>query len=205
MCLIENIVRARSWLQLHQLLFDNSFNESIGRFRSNCEFRGLADASYELQTSLMRLGGRVRDRRNAVWCELGSDAGDWPGWPRQNKTRLRPTTSSWLSAVSLCRTARWRRTHRKKRSAPAFERITKQRCASGSASHLSDIFLASTMAADLCPWGLYSSFWRLNGGAGNGILHRVASRDLVLMGQGSPHALPVKTLKHPSQRTSQPA
>lgn len=54
----RNIVRARSWLQLHELLFDNSFDESIGRFRSNFAFRGLADASYELQTSLMRLGGK---------------------------------------------------------------------------------------------------------------------------------------------------
>ena len=48
---------AESWADLHELLFEGSWNSHIGRFRSASAFRGLSDAAYPLDTTLMRLGG----------------------------------------------------------------------------------------------------------------------------------------------------
>ncbi len=50
-------VTARSWDHLQELLFAGSWNDHIQRHRSPYVFRGLANANYDLQTSLMRLGG----------------------------------------------------------------------------------------------------------------------------------------------------
>ena len=51
------IERAESWGHLQELLFSASWNEALGRFRSPGAFRGLSDATYCLDTTLMRLGG----------------------------------------------------------------------------------------------------------------------------------------------------
>lgn len=48
---------ASSWSDLQELLFDGSWNEGLGRFRSPWAFRGLSESSYPLSTTLMRLGG----------------------------------------------------------------------------------------------------------------------------------------------------
>lgn len=48
---------AHNWIELQQLLFEGSWNEELGRFRSSWAFRGLSDARYPLDTTLMRLGG----------------------------------------------------------------------------------------------------------------------------------------------------
>jgi hypothetical protein len=50
-------VRASSFCELTDLLFEEAWNESLERFRSPFVFRGLSNAAYPLQTSLMRLGG----------------------------------------------------------------------------------------------------------------------------------------------------
>jgi hypothetical protein len=50
-------VRVRSWNELQECLYADSWNEPLGRFRSSCAFRGLARAGYDLTTSLARLGG----------------------------------------------------------------------------------------------------------------------------------------------------
>src|SRR5262245_15007524 len=50
-------VRVSSWSELQERLFAGSWQEAIGRFRSRCAFRGMADVDYYLTTSLMRLGG----------------------------------------------------------------------------------------------------------------------------------------------------
>ncbi|WP_321532311.1 FRG domain-containing protein [uncultured Desulfuromonas sp.] len=50
-------IYARSWSQLHDMLFAESWDDEIGRFRSRLAFRGLSDENYELATTLMRLGG----------------------------------------------------------------------------------------------------------------------------------------------------
>jgi hypothetical protein len=46
-----------SWCHLQDELFSGAWDSKLGRFRSNCAFRGLSDASYRLDTTLRRLGG----------------------------------------------------------------------------------------------------------------------------------------------------
>jgi len=48
---------AESWNHLQELIFEDSWSEDIGRFRSRYAFRGLSDCSYRLETTLMRMGG----------------------------------------------------------------------------------------------------------------------------------------------------
>lgn len=50
-------IRVRSWAHLNEVLFDEPIHPLIGRYRSNFAFRGVSDASYGLETTLMRLGG----------------------------------------------------------------------------------------------------------------------------------------------------
>lgn len=50
-------IRVSSWNELNEYLYDASWKEELGRFRSDFAFRGMADARYDLKTSLMRLGG----------------------------------------------------------------------------------------------------------------------------------------------------
>ena len=49
--------RVESWLQLQDVLFADSWNEELGLWRSNFAYRGHSDASVDLSTSLVRLGG----------------------------------------------------------------------------------------------------------------------------------------------------
>jgi hypothetical protein len=50
-------IRVSSWTELIERLYERSWAEPIARFRPNFAFRGLSDASYDLQTGLIRLGG----------------------------------------------------------------------------------------------------------------------------------------------------
>lgn len=50
-------VYATSWAELHERLFEGSWQPAIGRFRSRFAYRGMACAGFGLETSLMRLGG----------------------------------------------------------------------------------------------------------------------------------------------------
>ncbi len=50
-----NTVTAGSWEGLQEILFADSFNAKIGRYRSNYAFRGVDDAAYDLSTSLNRV------------------------------------------------------------------------------------------------------------------------------------------------------
>lgn len=50
-------VVVNSWNELNNCLFDNSWQESLGRFRSKYVFRGVSDVHHDLRTSLARLGG----------------------------------------------------------------------------------------------------------------------------------------------------
>lgn len=47
----------KSWSELHELLFADSWQESLGRFRSPLAFRGGTDAGADLRTGLLKLGG----------------------------------------------------------------------------------------------------------------------------------------------------
>lgn len=53
-------IRAETWAELQDHLYAESWQEHLGRFRSDYAFRGMADASNDLQTSLMRLGGNFK-------------------------------------------------------------------------------------------------------------------------------------------------
>ncbi len=49
-------IRISNWNELQERLFQNAWDEGLGRYRSRYAFRGLSRASYELKTSLQRLG-----------------------------------------------------------------------------------------------------------------------------------------------------
>ncbi len=53
--------RVSSWLELHELLFADAWNERLGLHRSDFAFRGRPDATEDLRTSLARLGGDARE------------------------------------------------------------------------------------------------------------------------------------------------
>jgi hypothetical protein len=50
-------LRVESWNELQDALFAEAWIEELGRHRSRYAFRGLSDARYRLETTLMRLGG----------------------------------------------------------------------------------------------------------------------------------------------------
>lgn len=54
---MSNVIEIKTWNELQEVLFADSWNPRIGRFRSRCAFRGLSDADYPLETTLIRLGG----------------------------------------------------------------------------------------------------------------------------------------------------
>ena len=49
-------IRVASWAELLEVLYADSWQESLRRFRSNFAFRGLEAPAEELLTGLMRLG-----------------------------------------------------------------------------------------------------------------------------------------------------
>ena len=53
--------RVGSWGELQDRLFEDSWNPELGRFRSRYAFRGLSDARYRLETTLIRLRGKYVD------------------------------------------------------------------------------------------------------------------------------------------------
>lgn len=50
--------RVESWKDLQEIIFRNSWNHVIQRYRSPYAYRGLSDSNYKLKTRLIRLGGR---------------------------------------------------------------------------------------------------------------------------------------------------
>jgi hypothetical protein len=50
-------IRVETWIELQEQLFSHSWQESLGRHRSDHAFRGRDDARDDLSTSLARLGG----------------------------------------------------------------------------------------------------------------------------------------------------
>ena len=58
----ETIVR--TWNELQHELYTDSWNAELGRFRSRCAFRGLSDAGYRLETTLIRLRGKFIELEN---------------------------------------------------------------------------------------------------------------------------------------------
>ncbi|MEW5928109.1 MAG: FRG domain-containing protein [Gemmatimonadota bacterium] len=57
-------IRANSWTELNELLYEGSFRREIGRDRSPYVFRGVTDARSDLSTTLYRLGGDFAQMEN---------------------------------------------------------------------------------------------------------------------------------------------
>jgi FRG domain len=53
--------RVSSWVQLQEQLYEGSWHEPLGRFRSDFAFRGMSRAHADLTTSLVRLGGDAHE------------------------------------------------------------------------------------------------------------------------------------------------
>lgn len=53
-------IRVGSWPELHEVLYGESWNTQLGRFRSPFVFRGQSRADANLNTTLQRLGGGIR-------------------------------------------------------------------------------------------------------------------------------------------------
>jgi hypothetical protein len=60
--LIVNESTVQTWNQLQDLLYEGSWREPLGRFRSSVAYRGMGNAGEDLSTSLMRLGGDSYDK-----------------------------------------------------------------------------------------------------------------------------------------------
>ncbi len=54
---MSNDIVAKSWAHATELLYKNSWESKLERYRSHYAFRGLSDLNYKLETSLIRLGG----------------------------------------------------------------------------------------------------------------------------------------------------
>lgn len=50
-------IRVSSWNELNERLYEGSWKPALGRFRAPFAFRGQSDSSFDMTTSLMRLGG----------------------------------------------------------------------------------------------------------------------------------------------------
>jgi FRG domain len=61
-----NDIHVSSWNELNDQVFADSWHTSLQRFRTRYVFRGLSDASYDLRTSLTRLGGPYDKLENVV-------------------------------------------------------------------------------------------------------------------------------------------
>jgi len=59
-------ITVTSWSDLNHQLFEGSWHEPLKRFRSNYVYRGLSHSSYELKTSLIRLGGAYERLENHI-------------------------------------------------------------------------------------------------------------------------------------------
>jgi FRG domain len=58
-----NEVRVKTWNELQDALFSDSYSPGLERFRSPFVFRGTDDEKYKLDTTLIRLGGKDHSRR----------------------------------------------------------------------------------------------------------------------------------------------
>ena len=79
--------RARSWTDILDALYADSWNGSLGRFRSPFAFRGMAFAEHGLSSSLVRLAGGA-DVRTLELALLRN-------FRKYAATNFRPTDSIW--------------------------------------------------------------------------------------------------------------
>ncbi|MEM7243061.1 MAG: FRG domain-containing protein [Pseudomonadota bacterium] len=79
------IETASSWADLYELLFHDSKNDRLNRYKSRYAFRGVSSASYAMQTSIMRQGGEfgkteshiLRQFKKYAYQEMGDHQNEW--------------------------------------------------------------------------------------------------------------------------------
>ncbi len=54
---MDNILEPKTWPEVYECLFAETYNSRIGRYKSRFAFRGVSSKDYEMETSLMRLKG----------------------------------------------------------------------------------------------------------------------------------------------------
>lgn len=54
---MKNILEPKNWSDVYDALFEHTFNDRIGRYKSRFAFRGVSNEKYDLETSLTRLKG----------------------------------------------------------------------------------------------------------------------------------------------------
>jgi hypothetical protein len=82
---MDNDIRARNWTDVQRLLFADSWDSGVQRFRSSYVFRGLPNKLFDLKTSLTRLGGPfaelerhlIRNFRKYAHSSLVESDDDW--------------------------------------------------------------------------------------------------------------------------------
>jgi len=78
--------KANGWTHAIELLYENSWQVDIQRYRSNYAYRGLSDKNYDLKTSLIRLGGQFWEperhliRNFRKYSQLGDTDQGYSDW-----------------------------------------------------------------------------------------------------------------------------
>jgi len=78
-------IRVEGWGHLNEVMFDEPMHPGIGRYRSNFAYRGVSDVSYDLKTSLIRMGGDfasleqhiIRGFQKYAHLEMGEESSIW--------------------------------------------------------------------------------------------------------------------------------
>jgi hypothetical protein len=58
---VDNIIQVNNYGELLDTLFYDSWNNQLGRYRSQYAYRGLSDSKHQLVSTLIRLGGKFKD------------------------------------------------------------------------------------------------------------------------------------------------
>ncbi len=85
----ERVFRPESWKDLQDVLFHDSFDRNLNRFRSGYVYRGLNNLDYVLETSLARLGGDYPMLERHIMRNFKKYA--------KNVSRFDPSNWNWLA------------------------------------------------------------------------------------------------------------
>jgi len=58
---MKNDLLVKTWAELQEALFKDSYHEALQRYRSPYVYRGMGNSEFNLRTSLMRLGGSYQE------------------------------------------------------------------------------------------------------------------------------------------------
>ena len=104
---MDQDIRVSSWSELHDRLYESSWREPLGRFRSNFAFRGVSQADYNLKSSLSRMGS-VGDLERHILrnfrkyrAEQGRSAGFRLELARRRSASRTPDTLARLDLLAL--------------------------------------------------------------------------------------------------------